>query len=114
MGKYKPTQEDIETYRDNTIDEIDMFCTALKEVQRDSPSLPIKLCGMDWQQMSAATIFHFIFEQEEYAAGEFEATSPFSTEEHKKLLACMIESAKLVFGEEEYGKWYESRKHKTR
>jgi hypothetical protein len=68
---------------------------------------------MDFQQMAASTIAHMIIQQEEYAAGKWEKTSPFSTEEHKKLLACMVESAKLVFGEEDYEQWYKSRK-KTR
>ncbi len=110
MASFVADPDDIETYRDNTIEEIEYFCSCLKEVQRDSPSMPGKVCGMDYQQMAAASVFHTIIEQEEYAAGKWEATSPFSTEEHKKLLACMVESAKLVFGEEEYERWYKSRK----
>lgn len=110
MGKYKPTKEDIETYRRNTVDEIDYFCSCLKEVQQDEPSVPGRMCGMDYQQMAAATIFHFIIQQEEYADGVWKDTSPFSTEEQKKLLDCMVTAAKLVFGEEEYERWYKSRK----
>ena len=109
MASFVADPNDVETYRDNTVDEINYFCSCLKEVQRDEPSLPGKICGMDWQQMSAASIFDLIFEQEKYAAGKWKATSPFSTEEHKKLLNCMEESAKLVFGEE-YETWYKARK----
>lgn len=109
MASFVADPNDIETYRDNTVEEIETFCSYLKEVQL-GPTMPGKICDMDSQQFAASMVFHIIFSQEEYAAGKWEKTSPFSTAEHKKLLACMVESAKLVFGEEEYARWYESRK----
>lgn len=85
--------------RDCTVED---FKSALKEVQRDSPSVGGIIAGMDFQQFRAMSVFHIILEQEEYAESKNPYTIP---EEEKALLADFVREAKEVFGDD-YDKWY--------
>lgn len=101
--KKKKVKEDVrKIYLENRAEQIANFDSCLREVQRDQPSTGGIICGMDFQQFSALTVFNTILEQEEYTKN----TSPWvDQEEEKVILAGFIRQAKEVFGDE-YDNWY--------
>src|SRR5689334_2819451 len=101
--KKKNKKEDVrKIYLENRNETLGLFKSSLKEVQLDSPSVSGKMCGMDFQQFSALTVFNTILEQEEYTRN----TSPWvDQEEERIILSDLIKQAKEVFGDQ-YDNWY--------
>lgn len=101
--KKKKIKEDVrKIYLENRNETLGLFKSSLEEVQRDSPSVSGKICGMDFQQFSALTVFNTILEQEEYTRNK----SPWvDQEEERIILGDLIKQAKEVFGDQ-YDNWY--------
>lgn len=97
-----------ENYLHNRNNMLEDFHSALKEVQREKPSVGGKIAGMDFQQLSARAIFRDIKEQEEYiiTAAKYKLFYV-DVKEEAVILKDMIKAAKKVFGDS-YKEWYES------
>jgi len=97
-----------ENYLHNRNNMLEDFYAALKEVQKDKPSVGGKIAGMDFQQFSARSIFRSIKEQEEYiiTAAKYKLLYV-DVKEEKSILKDMIKEAKKVFGTP-YEEWYKS------
>jgi hypothetical protein len=92
--------------KERTLEE---FQSALKEVQRDEPSVGGKIAGMDFRQFSALQVFNIIVEQEQCVTGRFKDEPYIDQKEEKKILKQMIKDAKKVFGDA-YDEWYQNAK----
>lgn len=101
MASYFTSTDKAEIHQ-NYMNYIEDFCAALKEVQREHPSVEGKINGMDYQQFCAVKIFLLIKEWESY----IDIPSPIDIDE-KKLLNKFVEAAKLVFGDA-YDEWHKA------
>jgi hypothetical protein len=93
-------KQDREIYLSNRNNMLEDFHNSLEEVQKDKPSVGGEICGKNFQQFAASSVFYAIKEQEEYIAyTEKYKPAYVILKEEKKILKDMIAAAKKVFGE---------------
>jgi len=107
MKKKKENVEilsDRDNYVKNRTMALEDFAEALKEVQRDKPSVDGIICGMDFKQFSLASIFREIRAQEGYT--KYTKHPVIDFKEEKVILKQMIKDAKDVF-KKDYQRLYD-------
>jgi len=89
------------------------FKSCMMEVMRDTPSVSVKIAGMDFKQMSCYQAFHTLIEVENSIDDKTIKTTEEDNEQIKLWFHQMKDESQRILGIDEYNKWYSFLKKDT-